>query len=421
MSNGGVFSARVVGWLAGIAGASIVLAFVLSGLGDDLTDPKSSGNDSYSRSAVGHRALIEFLEASGIEVERQRVDLGVMTGRQEPLLLLEWPPVAEYLDVDRRYDRRQPGDGPFVIALPKWRGVPDDERPGWVVNTHLLDIESIESVLHPFLSRYNLQEPEVVRERFLGSLRCWAQDGTEFQVEADPVQFVTGTFNFHPLIRCDGDHILVAKTNDEHIDPPIVIFADPDLLNTHGLGTADHAAIAEHVFADDLAADRLILDETIHGFERAPSLMAELLRFPLILAFLHGLLLLGVIVWSGVRRFGPAMRRKLAVLAGRTVLIDNAAELLLSGRALRPTLRAYFRHILLDVARRAIPGVEPDASIAGLQAVSRRRGIEADLAALEHEIETLSSSPRGEQRAVTWARKVHRWRSEMLHGRRTHR
>ena len=75
----------------------------------------------------------------------------------------------------------------------------------------------------------------------------------------------------------------------------------------------------------------MVFDETIHGFNRTPGLLAEALRFPMVLAVLQGLLLLGLVLWAGMGRFGKPLPAAPGLAAGKEVLIGNTAKLLADG------------------------------------------------------------------------------------------
>ena len=94
----------------------------------------------------------------------------------------------------------------------------------------------------------------------------------------------------------------------------------------------------------------MVFDETIHGFDRVPGLLAESLRFPLVLGVLQSLLLLAVVLWAGMGRFGKPLPAAPALAAGKEVLIDNTAKLLVTGGHAGDSLLRYFRQTTRTVA-----------------------------------------------------------------------
>src|SRR5262249_12555817 len=112
-----------------------------------------------------------------------------------------------------------------------------------------------------------------------------------------------------PIVWCAGGLLvarrLAASGKDDKDDegagdrPQVVAVADPDLLNNHGLGLGENAAVFYQLLATALEAKGVVFDETIHGFNRTRGLIAEALRFPMVLGVMQGLLLLGLVLWAG--------------------------------------------------------------------------------------------------------------------------
>src|ERR1700709_288782 len=104
-----------------------------------------------------------------------------------------------------------------------------------------------------------------------------------------------------PVVACAGG-ILIARRA-----PRTFLIADPDLLNNQGLGRAGNAEAVYQLLVQNVATTGLVFDEAIHGFDRVPGLLAESLRFPLVLGVLQSLLLLGAVLWAGMGRFGKPL------------------------------------------------------------------------------------------------------------------
>src|SRR5207245_1471038 len=121
---------------------------------------------------------------------------------------------------------------------------------------------------------------------------------------------------------CD-EGLLVALTPSG-----VLVVADPDLVNTAGLGRGSNAAIARHLFVDVLGAKGLVVDETLHGFSHAPSIWGELFDFPLALVTLHLAAVAALAVWAALGRFGKAQKVPPRVAPGKRALIENTAALL---------------------------------------------------------------------------------------------
>jgi hypothetical protein len=198
------------------------------------------------------------------------------------------------------------------------------------------------------------------------------------------------------------------------------VIADPDLLNNQGLDRADNAQGIYQFFTRDLAAAGIVFDETIHGFNRVPGLLAESLRFPMVLGVLQSLVLLGVVLWAGMGRFGKPLPAAPALGAGKEVLIDNTAKLLVNGGHAGDSLLLYFRQTTRAVAAHFfLPPDLPDAErLVRLQRITHLHGLTWDLAALERSIHRLPDGRRGGDGAAKIARRLYDWRMEMMNGNR---
>ncbi len=121
----------------------------------------------------------------------------------------------------------------------------------------------------------------------------------------------------------------------------LYVLADPEALGNAGLHRGRNAyfllAVLDHIRTDD---GGIVFDETLHGHEVVPSLWRELLSFPLVLVSLHVLLLLAVVVWAAMNRFGAPRSVPPALEPGTHFLVENTARLLGTAAGPRPCFRA---------------------------------------------------------------------------------
>lgn len=417
-----LFAARTMAWIVGLSVASFLLAFVMAAYGDALRSDVSPWADSYSRSAIGHRALAETLARSGVDARRRTGRLGDQPGPDAPLLLLEpgggrltgsWDGVADLLD--DAYAR----DAAAVLALPKWTGVPDENRLR-LAGALPLPLATTVRRMNAELEDILYEPLEVGRDEGVGTTTCRAAVGddgprplVEYEVDVRDLQLLAPSRDLVPVVECD-DGLLVADVSDLE-DRRVRLIADPDVLNNHGLGRGDHAALVRDVVVSGLGASAVVLDETIHGHGVSESLVREALSFPLVLVVAHGLLAVGAVVWAGARRFGAPRPPAPPYTDGKRVLIDNAAQLLALGRHSAESLERYFSRTLRAVAARFGMQVDrsPDVLVPELQRLSDARGVDISLDAIRRRIrEGLPS----DDHAVRLARHLHRWRKEMTDG-----
>jgi hypothetical protein len=188
----------------------------------------------------------------------------------------------------------------------------------------------------------------------------------------------------------------------------VVLIADPDLLNNHGLGHGGNAAAVYRLFSRTLAARGVVFDETVHGYNRTPGLLAEALRFPLVLAVLQGLLLLGLVLWAGMGRFGKPLPAARGIAPGKEALIANTAELLAAGGHAAESVARYFQQTTRAVAVHYFlpPDLPETERLARLQRLAAGHGSALNLAALESDIRRLPEGHRGEEcqpkKYVSW-------------------
>jgi hypothetical protein len=413
----GGFSRRALGWIIGSVAVSLVATVLLVVYGKDLQRQPTPWANSFSDSALGHRAAVELLKRMGMGVVPNRSLSGGDIGPQRPLVLAEpslrgpgWDP--EHLKdlAARARDRK----APLVLVLPKWHAVDiRKDKPEWLESVRLLSDFEIVGVAK-VLDDPDLENLSLDRHRSAeGCVQSW--DSSErLRVDIPLVQLLQPAANLQPLVSC-SDGILVARRLATEKGPQIIVVADPDLLNNQGLGRGENALLIYQLFTRGLGATGAVFDETIHGFTRTPGLLNEALSFPLVLAVLQGLVLLGVVLWAGMGRFGKPLPVSLGLAAGKEILIDNTAKLLANGGDAADGVVRYFRQVTRAVAAHYFlpPDLPDDERIARLQRIAEARGIKIRLAQVERSLLELPLGRQGEEQAVRYARRLHEWRVEM--------
>jgi hypothetical protein len=165
------------------------------------------------------------------------------------------------------------------------------------------------------------------------------------------------------------------------------------------------------------------MDETLHGHISTPSLWRELFSFPLSLASASVLIVLAILLWSAMGRFGKPLPPLSAMAPGKRFLIDNTAELIRYGGHAAHALERYLHATVQDVARasHAPAHLGPAELRDWLLRAARARKVEIDLVALEREVADVvgpgpTSGHRQAVRALATAGRIHRWRQEMTNG-----
>ena len=408
----GGFSRRTLGWIIASVAVSLTVTLLLTIRAETL-DKRPPENNSFSYSALGHNAVVEFLRRMELGVVSSRSLSGGDVGPHRPLVLAEPNPG----DADRLRelaDRARGRQAPVVLVLPKWRaGPPRKDRPEWLEKVRIRSRPAVVGVAsalgHPALARILIQRVRQVR-------RCSSASGS-FTVDADPLQLLAPSQDMNTLVSCGGG-VLVGQREATDTSPRLLVISDPDLLNNQGLGRADHAQLIYQLFKGDLEATGAVFDETIHGLTRTPGLLAEATSFPLVLAVLQGMVLLGLVLWAGMGRFGKPLPLSLGLAAGKEILIDNTAKLLENGGHAADGVVRYFRQVTRAVASHYfLPPDLPDGErLARLQQITNARGVRMHLAELEQTLLHLPAGRPGEEQAVRYARRLHDWRVEMTNG-----
>ena len=409
----GPFTRRGAAWLAALAAASLAVSAFLGVYGDLLGDPPSWGADGYSRSATGHRALLSTLGRLGVPVLQSRHRTADKAGADVVVALLEPEAGPKGSPSRARLAAIAGASRRLLLVLPKRDGVPDPAHPAWLGRSALRPPVEVLAPLQALEGPAGLGrdlEAELVRPasppaRWSGSLPAPSIDGP--QLLRSPA--------LEPLVWCDEGTLVGAL---EHEGGTVLVVADPDLLETHGLGTGANALLVVRLLERlGVAGRTLVVDETLHGLEVQPSIVRELLRFPLLLATLQALLVAGLLAWAALVRFGRPVAPPPPPAGGSGELVESAALLLSQGGHAAEALEGYFRAAREEVLRRLhLPGEGGDGD-AALRRLLAARGREGELDALAARVRAVRQRRHGvEEEAVRAAREIHRWREELTDG-----
>lgn len=413
------FPRAAVGWIAGIGAVSFLLAILLAAFAEDLGSPVSHGPDSYSRSALGHRAFAELLERNGVTVIHGRSERGVALGKSAAFLAEEPPPGfarrKEAVENLRRRIRRSVGSGAVLVLVPpKWEGFGDPARPEWILDSRPLGASEVQEVLDALLPRSRTE----IRFRAGGEpkrMRCEDSWGGTRWVQLASPRLLEKSAGLEPIVTC-GDGLLAARLPRQAFGGDAIIVSDPDLLNNQGLGRAQNASVAAGLFLGGLGVSKVLFDETIHGYTLGSGVLQELLRFPLILAVAHGLLVAALLVWSGMGRFGKVEAPPPALGSGKEVLVRNAAQLMQMAGTTGHLLPSYLDGTIRSVAaHHFLPADSPRGPLLRrLGEIAKSRRVSIDLTALRRQSDRLGRSPRvADARALDLAQRIHEWKKEM--------
>lgn len=373
---------------------------------DGSGEPWTTDANSFSRSAIGHRAFIETLRKLGIPVEISRFRTLERVGDNNLLLLIE-PDAKAGEEILSELD----SVSHVLLVLPKWEGGIDFNKPTWIDRMDLLPVDGVQKVL-----RNAVADGEVIRKSGKVTHKA-SQFGGELSIR-DP-QYIS-TLNDMPLepILTIPDGLLVAERKGRV--NRLWILSDPDLLSNAGLDDASNGAIAVSLVERLLPrGGTVIIDETSHGFEQRPNLLRELLHPPFIAVGIGGIVALLVLAWAGVARFGAPRAEAVGLAAGKLTLVRNAAQLLRLGTTASNLALSYRRLVLADaIAELHGPaGLDEFSQAAWLDRAAAHRGLTIRVKPLLDETSALAETDRLDAaRALRFSLDLHRWKQEILNG-----
>ena len=398
--TGNPFGRRTVVILVVVVSVSFFSAVLWSVFGPELKN-QSSKADSFSRSALGYHALVSLLKELGVPTIVSRHDSGGKA-RRSALLIVAEPKLGNEVS-ERQFLNMVKRARKTLVVLPKWRGIEDPNRAGWLQDVELLPTDRAEEPLRVLGIR-----AEVVRADGAVS---W--EGRTQPLLARPPQLLRGR-DFSPIVRGRAGTLL-ARFDTAH--GPVMILSDPDVVATHGI-TIQVNAIAFLSMLDLIGSEgeAVVIDETLHGFGRKPSVFRALFDFPLLLATLQGLLTVVILLWAAMGRFGPPAPVAPVLGAGKEVLIGNTAALLAKGRHAAYALRRYLEQSIADVKERLhVPASIQARDVAQwLDRAATSRGLPLRLADLSADVRQTGNGDQRRIRRV--AARVHRWKEEMIRG-----
>lgn len=405
---GALFDPRILIAMIAVAIASVVGVVYFGALGD--FDPRIGrvGNDSFSSSAVGHKAFTELLERRGLSVLRSRSD-GLAKADGGALLRLEPRPrdFEQVLVADAEVDWSDAG---YLVVLPKRFGVRDafDQDRARLVG--LKDIEDAQEIVKILGLSARVVRPD-------DGVGKWPRNDFGIEPSISDPQFLKlhGRDALRPVVG-DTGRVLIAR--GMWSGRPLFLVSDPDILANHGIDDGENAALAVALIETVLSGGSLVVvDETVHGFATEKDFWRAAFSPPYLGIALALAVFFALLAWRALVRFGTPNATARPFGSGKAALIRNTRDLLLFGGYGMDGLLRYRDAVLRDVAERAnVPSRNgaPDVTAlarlrGGIEATALRDALDA--------VEAARGMPKNGTAAVEAARALARWKKDILHGR----
>jgi hypothetical protein len=386
---------------------AFMTATYLEMFGDGGGEPRSTGADTYSRSAIGHRAFAAALRKLDIPVLVSRFMSLDKAGAGSLLLSIE-PDFDDSPEALLNSIHRAPH---ALLVLPKWSGVTDREKPIWVKRMDLLPDKDVTAILHAVAKDATVMRDEGAVEidaaRFGGKIAL-----------SDPQYILSGSdMPIAPILSSSGKILLgEMKIGDKDL----WVLSDPDLLSNAGIDEADNGVVAIAIVDALLPkGGTVIIDETGHGFEQRPNLMRTLLEPPFLPILIAAIVTALVLAWAGFARFGAPLPESEGLAAGKLTLVKSAAKLLQFGTGAGNLLQSYRRLVLADVMSElhGPQGLDEAAQAAWLDRAAAHRGLATRVGPMLARISSFTESGRIDAtRGLRLAHELYRWKQEIVHG-----
>ena len=388
-----------------LVGVFAFSGFALLGLyAGELRGGDDGGPHPLSKSAIGFSGAVVMAQAQGVPVVISRDPL---TEASDNGALRVLTPEVGFTPKDlKAYDQEEN----LLLVLPKWSVEPDPRHPGWVRKIDILKNLSMQQPIDD-PGRVAFSHRNGVTRPYIKGAGGPFGEGTYLPLgPIDRLQTIAGP-DFHPVLTDENGRMVLALYKDTRM----LVLADPDLLNTQGLKDINTARAGMAILNVLRGDGGLAFDVTPNGFMRTRNPLKLALEPPLLggtLCLLAALILMGV---HAAVRFGPTLVGGRALALGKAALIDSSAGLIHAAGKAHELTPAYAALIEVRAAKAAGDReTDPDVRTARLLRQEAGRGVTTSLADLLPQAKAASNR----NAALTAARKLFQWKSEMTRDRR---
>jgi hypothetical protein len=338
---------------------------------------------------------LERARGNAVSIGRQPMD----AARLQALVVLtpETPISLEELD--------DAAGAATLVVLPKWAVGPHPTHRGWVSRYSQYDSATL-----PMLLEEIVPDLTVAQAEGDGVVQLSYRDKTiRTSGRIEHLQTISGP-NLTPVVTDAAGRTVMARFDQEG-SLPIFILADPDFLNTLGMGDANTAQAGLAMLDQArVAGEPTIFDVTLNGLGASRSALRLAFEPPFLGATLGlaiGAVLLG---WRAAARFGPAAPARRAIALGKAALADNSAALIRLASREQRMGAGYARLVAADLAEAITGSRKADADAAALlDRLAAAHGVTPNYTQLKAE----AASAKTPHQMLEAARKLHAWKEEM--------
>ncbi len=392
------FSAGAVVALLLVGGGAFLLFLYAIGAGWTGDRMRATAHAN-SNALDGFSALVDLLERRGHTVHVERA---ASPGDDfEALLVLTPAADTDPAELQSMIEARQ-FVGPTIVILPKWQSAslppdaPDDTPDDWV---ELLPANAAPTLFDQtdVIEALTWAQGHTTGWRGLGLAGDLPNENFVQAITEDPGKaliplisdgegdLLAGYLNrggFHPALANAAGIGFDPNIKDQQDGDiyPLIVVAEPDLLNNYGMAdeTRAMAAVALVEVAMEDADMPVVFDMTMQGLGHSDNLLTLAFRPPFLAATLCLLAAMLVIGWRAFRRFGPPLAEEPAMAHGKTQLARNGAALVERTRRWHLLGTPYAAMIAARIAAALqIREADPQAREAAIDTAMATRGLEA--------------------------------------------
>lgn len=353
------FSLRAVLVLVAFGAAVFVALLWMLGAGVGLGSINDGGSHVGGRGLNGYAGIAELLERQGWQVRRSRSRAAF---DQPGLLVLTPPAYIKPDEIDEAITKHR-YKGPTLLVLPKWVAVDLSRtgaagvRKGWV--------KLIEADPPAWADKLKtLGQLDVRVDQAPRNAGAWQGPGglrvrpTTNQVQSlssgdmetlvrdardQPLAAFLDDNGYYPdLADAAGEHYrrdepgAHADDKDDNNIYPVIVVAEPDLIDNYALADRDRAMLALELFGLAAGGRKMpvAFDLTLPGYARSANLLTLAFTPPFLAATLCLILAAIAAGWRAFVRFGPPRVGTRAIAFGKRALVGNSAGLIRRARRL---------------------------------------------------------------------------------------